>query len=42
MAAKNKKPMKGSIGTSFIIEKIPATRRCHVASVFIIKVMAHV
>lgn len=27
MAAKNKKPMKGSIGTSFIIEKIPATRK---------------
>lgn len=27
MAAKNKKQMKGSIGTSFIIEKIPATRK---------------
>lgn len=27
MAAKNKKPMKGSIGTSFIIEKILATRK---------------
>lgn len=27
MGAKNKKPMKGSIGTSFIIEKMPGTKK---------------